>query len=761
MKMLFLHIACFFVGKDRDYVEKILGPDYSAVSGIKTLIYRCLLSVSPNKKLTMHRLLQEMGKHIVRQESDIPAERSRVWLSSDSHKILSKNQGSKTVQGLALDMKMLSKEDTARKSSNLCTDALNKMDRLKFLQLNFVELNGSYENISEDLRWLCWLGFHLRTIPPDLYMRNLVAIDMSYSKLEVFEPPTVLQSLRILNLKDSHSLTEICNISKIPHLETLILWNCHSLKLAYPGDECAWILAGDTIDYIEIRGWRKTGRPKQVNPSLTEVKTIRCIIHGPQLEDIYKMAEMSKSSIGDKTAVFTSSLLHGETKSGTRSELIDETMEKQKKGEGMSKAFASDEIKESDSLPLSVGQEIKFMESTDIGQIPLQKAQQIVLRWDSTVSEDARARMIFQSDRQEIDHYLQAVDEIQRSMESTTVSDDNEQSKKVNTMMQIAMARLANEFRHILISHTTPIDTESLTESISSTQLTSKGSSLFSEFHDTDDHISRGEDVSVHTIGSSSEQGESSSTTVTYRSMSRIREIDLIPSDSIYNLRCIAERMITAGYFSECVQVYGSVRKSAVDASFNKLGVEKLSIGDIQRLEWEAFNANIGKWNLAAKVCVRVLFASEKRLCRLIFEDLGTDADDACFLETVKAPVIQLFNFAEAISISRRSPEKLFKILDLHNALLDLLPDIDAVFDSISSESIRVQVTEILSRLAEAAREMLSEFENVVLREPSKVPVPLRNTPSINKVCHELHKLDFRLQTNPRRIDCLQTFNRL
>ncbi|KAK1431518.1 hypothetical protein QVD17_07978 [Tagetes erecta] len=229
VKMLFLHIVCFFIGKDLDYVETILEPDYSAILGIKILINRCLLYVSPNKKLTMHRLVQEMGKNIVRQESDLPVKRSRVWLSGDSYMILKKGKGSKVVEGLALDMNMLSEEDIAFKSSNLTTDALNNMDRLKFLQLNFVELNGSYEDFSKDLRWLCWLGFHLRAIPPNLYMRNLVAIDLSYSKLEVFEPPMVLQSLRILNLKDSHNLTHILNIFKIPRLETLILWNCYSL----------------------------------------------------------------------------------------------------------------------------------------------------------------------------------------------------------------------------------------------------------------------------------------------------------------------------------------------------------------------------------------------------------------------------------------------------------------------------------------------------------------------------------------------------
>ncbi|MFS7950256.1 hypothetical protein Hanom_Chr07g00581171 [Helianthus anomalus] len=68
-------------------------------------------------------------------------------------------------------------------------------------------------------------------------------------------------------------------------------------------------------------------------------------------EDVYNMAEMSKSSIGDKTAAFRSSLLEGEMESGTRSKLTDETMEKEEEGEGMSKSFGSDEIKEYNSPP--------------------------------------------------------------------------------------------------------------------------------------------------------------------------------------------------------------------------------------------------------------------------------------------------------------------------------------------------------------------------------------------------------------------------
>ncbi|XP_076888603.1 disease resistance-like protein DSC1 [Bidens hawaiensis] len=228
---LFLHIACFFVGMDMDYVVKILEHEYSAMSRIKILVKRCLLSISPNKKLLMHPLIQEMGRTIVHQESPKdPAKRSRVWCNKESYDLLRKRMGSKTMEGLALDMKMLRDQGMyALKDSGFRTDSLKNMENLKLLQLKYVQLTGSFENFSEQIRWICWHGFHERTVPLDLFMENLVALDMSYSCLEIFELPMVLQLLKFLNLQDSHNLCEIHSLFLLPNLETLILWNCHSL----------------------------------------------------------------------------------------------------------------------------------------------------------------------------------------------------------------------------------------------------------------------------------------------------------------------------------------------------------------------------------------------------------------------------------------------------------------------------------------------------------------------------------------------------
>lgn len=351
-------------------------------------------------------------------------------------------------------------------------------------------------------------------------------------------------------------------------------------------------------------------------------------------------------------------------------------------------------------------------------------AEKVIMKWDATASEEAREKMIF-TDPQEVKLYLHAVDEIQRYVSS---SPGEQLESRASSAIQIAMARLEDEFRNILVSHSSPINSDSLMSSSSHAEVEEDNNNNNEE---EDNNNQEEETDLLKRTGSSSSSG--SATTVRLptgrgsysRSTSSIREIELIPIDAVVYLSWIARRMVSAGYLRECIQVYGSVRKSAVDSSFRRLGIEKLSIGDVQRLNWEALEQKIRRWIRAAKVCVRVVFASEKLLCEHVFESVGAvNIHEACFMETVKGPAIQLFNFAEAISISRRSPEKLFKILDLHDALIELLPDIESVFDLKSSDSIRVQAAEILSRLAEAARGILSEFENAVLREPSRVPVP-------------------------------------
>ncbi|CAN8321876.1 unnamed protein product [Cochlearia groenlandica] len=354
--------------------------------------------------------------------------------------------------------------------------------------------------------------------------------------------------------------------------------------------------------------------------------------------------------------------------------------------------------------------------SEDSNTTAFETAEKLILRWNSTAKEESKENMIFQSDREEVDLYLSAVDEIQRHI----ISDDE---AKARSTIQIAMARLEDELRNILLNQSSSTfvpDSLLLIDSSSS----SSSSSFASHADFEDEEEEEGEVDLVLPYGSESGSGSnrlSRRRRSKSKSTTSIREIDLILPEAVSDLRSIVKRMIVAGYSRECLQAYANARRSAIETIFKKLGIVKLGIGDVQRLDWEALEVKIRRWIRAAKVCVRVVFASEKRLSEQVFEE---EEEDMGFVEIVKGSALQLFAFPEAISISRRSPEKLFKILDLHDALADLLPDIEEIFSSVSSETVIVQATEIQSRLAEAARGILVEFENAIFREPSIVPVP-------------------------------------
>ncbi|GMI83980.1 hypothetical protein like AT5G17680 [Hibiscus trionum] len=89
-KNIFLDIACFFNGDEKDFVIKVLdGCELFPDIGIDVLIKKSLLTVNKNNILWMHNLLQEMGRKIVREKSvEEPGKRCRLWEEEDVYHVL-------------------------------------------------------------------------------------------------------------------------------------------------------------------------------------------------------------------------------------------------------------------------------------------------------------------------------------------------------------------------------------------------------------------------------------------------------------------------------------------------------------------------------------------------------------------------------------------------------------------------------------------------------------------------------------------------
>jgi hypothetical protein len=66
----------------------------------------------------------------------------------------------------------------------LNTKAFKKMKKLRLLQLSGVQLNGDFNYLSADLKWLYWHGFPLTCTPEEFQQGSLVALKLKYSNLE-------------------------------------------------------------------------------------------------------------------------------------------------------------------------------------------------------------------------------------------------------------------------------------------------------------------------------------------------------------------------------------------------------------------------------------------------------------------------------------------------------------------------------------------------------------------------------------------------
>ncbi|KAI5056130.1 hypothetical protein GOP47_0029651 [Adiantum capillus-veneris] len=348
----------------------------------------------------------------------------------------------------------------------------------------------------------------------------------------------------------------------------------------------------------------------------------------------------------------------------------------------------------------------------------LRSAEQIIMKWDFSAS--TTQTFLFSDHLEEVRPYLDAVDSLHEFVDSLSASSSPEATRLTDhaqNALQFAMLRLESEFCHVLQKHSEPADPDWMTS------LTSNCSGFNGGFSFSSSSCSsrRVEEESEHLAKDVTDDEESPDGDEGIAKSHSIGDtiIDLLPPEVVTDLHSIAVRMLRSGYDVECGQVYVSIRKGIVEESLQKLGQEKFTFEEVQRMPWELLEAEISKWTRAMKVALGNLFPSEKHLCESIFADARALSDE-CFVDVAKTSLTQLLNFGEAIAIGRRAPEKLFKILDMYECLRDLLSTIETIF----GESAKSEASAILSRLGDAARGTFAEFENAIQRETSRNPVP-------------------------------------
>ncbi|XP_031121167.1 TMV resistance protein N-like [Ipomoea triloba] len=234
---IFLDIACFFIGQNKNDTSMILEAcGFYAKSGIRILIERCLLTTYGGGKferLHMHDLVRNLGREIVRKESlREPCKQSRLIDPKDVFDVLHGNKGTKAIEGMIVNSNML-------KNVPLNTQIFKKMVKLRILILNGTCLSGSFKYLSNELRLLRLHNCHLSCIPSNFRCEKLVELDMKGSNIKEFQCNMQhFRCLKILKFDYCEQLKKTPNFTGAHTLQKVSFYGCSNLVKVHPSIGC-------------------------------------------------------------------------------------------------------------------------------------------------------------------------------------------------------------------------------------------------------------------------------------------------------------------------------------------------------------------------------------------------------------------------------------------------------------------------------------------------------------------------------------------
>ncbi|XP_027357333.1 TMV resistance protein N-like [Abrus precatorius] len=235
-KNVFLDIACCFKGYDLVEVKDILHAHhgYCVEHHIQVLNDRSLIKVSEyySDKVTLHDLIEDMGKEIVRRESSKePGKRSRLWFHKDVVQVFEQDEGSNKIEIIFLEFQFSEEEEVKWDG-----DGLKKMKSLKTLIIKNGRFSQGPSHLPNSLRVLEWRKYPLEYLPSHFCPNKLAICKFDRSCISslglsglLLKKVDHLCNILHFDLNKIRFIKSIPNVSGLQILEKLSFQHCSNL----------------------------------------------------------------------------------------------------------------------------------------------------------------------------------------------------------------------------------------------------------------------------------------------------------------------------------------------------------------------------------------------------------------------------------------------------------------------------------------------------------------------------------------------------
>ncbi|CAN1298881.1 Disease resistance protein L6 [Linum perenne] len=270
--------------------DDIFGNARNFITGSRFIATSRDIKIDENNKLQMHDHLRDMGRDIVRNENiDFPWKRSRMWKKEDIKEMLRNKKATNEVKGIRLN----------DSSSSVCVikrESFMNMVGIRYLEASNVQLNGNFNNLLPNLRWLSLKNLWILDLK-NLCIKNLVILDlensMDLTRWDGWGHIKEASRLKVLNLSGCCQLEEFPEFPKSWSIEILDLTsfgciflksgelnigNLRNLIVLRIVNSCIRKIKGGTIGMVSrLRELDVSGSCENLEEVLVDVEKLTCL----------------------------------------------------------------------------------------------------------------------------------------------------------------------------------------------------------------------------------------------------------------------------------------------------------------------------------------------------------------------------------------------------------------------------------------------------------------------------------------------------
>ncbi|KAK1415877.1 hypothetical protein QVD17_31665 [Tagetes erecta] len=197
-------------------------------------------------------------------------------------------------------------------------------------------------------------------------------------------------------------------------------------------------------------------------------------------------------------------------------------------------------------------------------------------------------------------------------------------------------------------------------------------------------------------------------------------------NENVTLMNKIVDVMIPAGYQYECCQAYSTIRRDKLNEQVLRFEFDKVCMEDVHKSKWVTLEPDITRWVNLTNHCSRVLIVAEKKLGEMVFSE-HTPVFTGVLINLFRGITNSLLEFPTTVAVEKPKAKRLFKFLDVYEAIRDLNAAIvESGYGEVTGEEysdLKSEISTVGDSIGEVVINMFNDLKNSISNDTNKTQI--------------------------------------